>query len=174
MEFHNCPWKNVLQVLEDYGQPNHILFLYHGFTLENNHHDCVRIDLEIMNIPGSRVPLYPGTSEFQSLMRQLRTFGFNYVEYTSCIRAGSPRLGRLLQFVSIKHGFSYTFPHLHIDTCLALRKELTHRIVLYDSRRHISDHAAWILLSNEVDYLRALRDELNDILEYNSFLSLKR
>ena len=127
-----------------------------------------------MNIPGSRVPLYPGTSEFQSLMRQLRTFGFNYVEYTSCIRAGSPRLGRLLQFVSIKHGFSYTFPHLHIDTCLALRKELTHRIVLYDSRRHISDHAAWILLSNEVDYLRALRDELNDILEYNSFLSLKR
>ena len=116
------------------------------------------------------MPLYAGTPEFQPLMRQLHIFGFNSLDYTSCVRTGSPHLGRLLQFVSIKHGS----PHLHTDTFLTFREELMHRIVLYDSRRHISDHAAWTLLSNEVDYLRALRDELTYILEYNSFLSLKR
>lgn len=29
------------QVFENYGQPNHIYFLYHGFVLEENSHDCV-------------------------------------------------------------------------------------------------------------------------------------
>ena len=28
------------QVFENYGQPNHIYFMYHGFVLESNSHDC--------------------------------------------------------------------------------------------------------------------------------------
>ena len=29
------------EVVEDYGQPNHIYFLHHGFLLDENPHDCV-------------------------------------------------------------------------------------------------------------------------------------
>lgn len=35
------------QVFEDYGQPNHIYFLYHGFSLDGNEHDCFRITLHL-------------------------------------------------------------------------------------------------------------------------------
>jgi len=35
------------QVFEDYGQPNYIYFIYHGFSLENNPHDCFRLDLSL-------------------------------------------------------------------------------------------------------------------------------
>ncbi|CAN0196445.1 unnamed protein product, partial [Discosporangium mesarthrocarpum] len=31
--------RTLSQVLEDYGQPNHIYFLYHGFSLADNKHD---------------------------------------------------------------------------------------------------------------------------------------
>lgn len=34
------------QVVEDYGQPNHILFLYHGFVLPVNKHDCLRVHVK--------------------------------------------------------------------------------------------------------------------------------
>lgn len=33
------------QVFENYGQPNHIYFMYHGFTLESNTHDCANVEL---------------------------------------------------------------------------------------------------------------------------------
>lgn len=33
-------------LFEDYGQPNHIYYLYHGFTLAPNHHDCVAVKME--------------------------------------------------------------------------------------------------------------------------------
>lgn len=31
------------QLFENYGQPNHIYFEYHGFALEPNSHDCVQV-----------------------------------------------------------------------------------------------------------------------------------
>jgi hypothetical protein len=31
------------EVFEDYGQPNHIYFRFHGFTLDENPHDCVLV-----------------------------------------------------------------------------------------------------------------------------------
>jgi hypothetical protein len=31
------------QIFENYGQPNHIYFEFHGFVLDQNTHDCVRI-----------------------------------------------------------------------------------------------------------------------------------
>ncbi len=32
------------QLFENYGQPNHIYFLYHGFSLISNSHDCAQHD----------------------------------------------------------------------------------------------------------------------------------
>lgn len=31
------------QLVENYGQPNHIYFLYHGFVLEDNRQDCLQV-----------------------------------------------------------------------------------------------------------------------------------
>eukprot|EP01041_Mallomonas_annulata_P009302 gene9302-19309_t len=33
------------QVFENYGQPNHIYFIYHGFSLPDNSHDCVQFNM---------------------------------------------------------------------------------------------------------------------------------
>lgn len=35
------------QVFENYGQPNHVYFLYHGFIVKRNFHDCVNVDLQL-------------------------------------------------------------------------------------------------------------------------------
>lgn len=37
------------QLFENYGQPNHIYYLYHGFTLEENTHDCVSFEIAFNN-----------------------------------------------------------------------------------------------------------------------------
>ena len=44
-----APWefKKGEQLFEPYGQPNHIYLMYHGFMLEQNSHDCVRVDFEL-------------------------------------------------------------------------------------------------------------------------------
>lgn len=41
-----APWafQRGDQVFENYGQPNHIYFMYHGFVLPGNTHDCLHID----------------------------------------------------------------------------------------------------------------------------------
>ncbi len=35
------------ELFENYGQPNHIYFMYHGFILQHNSYDCVQISLEM-------------------------------------------------------------------------------------------------------------------------------
>ncbi|CAN0022489.1 unnamed protein product, partial [Heterosigma akashiwo] len=44
-----APWdfEEGEEVFENYGQPNHIYFVYHGFALEENAHDCVFLSLPI-------------------------------------------------------------------------------------------------------------------------------
>jgi hypothetical protein len=42
------------QVFENYGQPNHIYFMYHGFTLDNNTHDCVNIEFTMSKLEAQR------------------------------------------------------------------------------------------------------------------------
>ena len=34
-------------MFEQYGQPNHIYFMYHGFVLPSNSFDCVNVDMVI-------------------------------------------------------------------------------------------------------------------------------
>ena len=44
-----APWsfKQGEQLFENYGQPNHIYYTYHGFILPINSHDCVSFDLSM-------------------------------------------------------------------------------------------------------------------------------
>lgn len=43
------------QLFENYGQPNHIYYLYHGFTLPTNRHDCVHSVLELTKSEMGRI-----------------------------------------------------------------------------------------------------------------------
>jgi hypothetical protein len=43
------------QVFEQYGQPNHIYFMYHGFVLPSNSFDCVNMELGISEGEAGRV-----------------------------------------------------------------------------------------------------------------------
>ena len=35
------------EVFENYGQPNYIYLLYHGFVLDKNSHDCIHMRIEL-------------------------------------------------------------------------------------------------------------------------------
>lgn len=43
------------QVFEQYGQPNHIYFMYHGFILPVNSFDCVHIEMMITEEESSKI-----------------------------------------------------------------------------------------------------------------------
>lgn len=53
----NAAWdfKEGEQLFENYGQPNHIYYQYHGFILEENVHDCVNFPIGIDNDEGEAV-----------------------------------------------------------------------------------------------------------------------
>eukprot|EP00981_Chlorochromonas_danica_P006526 scaffold1420_cov182-Ochromonas_danica.AAC.4 len=83
------------QLFENYGQPNHIYFLYHGFVLENNSHDCVNL----------RFPITPEQVqewENQGLKNFLRHFGISATSryHETCVRW--PITPQLLAFLSFQ------------------------------------------------------------------------
>lgn len=92
--------KNVLvgeQVFEDYGQPNHIYFLYHGFILDNNLHDCALID-DLSISSDDKV-----NSVGEKSRKRLHVNGFNNLNPSFCIRSGaSSELDNLANFLRIK------------------------------------------------------------------------
>lgn len=86
------------QIFENYGQPNHIYFLYHGFTLgENNTRDCARLgNIGITaNDEGAKNTIDTRT--------RLAKIGFTSMNPSFCIR-DAPSLDKVAQFLRIKHG----------------------------------------------------------------------
>lgn len=69
----------MYQVLEDYGHPNHVLLVVHGFSLgRENGHDCVRIDAQR---PSRREDTGGGAGYWEKLARMeaVRTHIYVYV-----------------------------------------------------------------------------------------------
>ncbi len=50
------------QLFENYGQPNHIYFMYHGFVLPDNSHDCAHLELSMS--PSDRARVDASKAEF--------------------------------------------------------------------------------------------------------------
>ena len=75
------------QVFENYGQPNHLLFSYHGFLLKENSNDCALLDgLAIRrNDPGAK------------------SAGRHSLAPTFCIRDAAS-IDELARFLKVKHG----------------------------------------------------------------------
>ena len=74
-----APWgfKEGQPVYENYGQPNHIYFSYHGFSLDDNTHDCVQVKLGVD-------PALP-RSKREAREAALRKDGFRTPVYVACL-----------------------------------------------------------------------------------------
>mmetsp|Transcript_21626 Transcript_21626/g.32021 ORF Transcript_21626/g.32021 Transcript_21626/m.32021 type:complete len:666 (+) Transcript_21626:598-2595(+) len=89
------------QVFENYGQPNHIYFLYHGFLLERNTHDCALWD----DIRIKQDDAAAAFNERQSTMQRLGQNGFSSFEPSFCIK-DILSLHRVADFLRIKNSIS--------------------------------------------------------------------
>jgi len=73
------PYKAGDQVFEDYGQPNHVYFLFHGFSLAGNEHDCIRVSLNLKQAQREKLAVRRfGSSAYASRVSQQEEF---------CVRA---------------------------------------------------------------------------------------
>ena len=87
------------QIFENYGQPNHIYFLYHGFTLQENSHNCMLLNESIDR--GD-----PGASNISSTRERLNLNGFgNSFSKSFCIH-DKTSLNELANYLRIKQGIS--------------------------------------------------------------------
>jgi hypothetical protein len=55
------------QLFENYGQPNHIYYTYHGFVLPNSEYDCVHFELSITEAEQNAINFAKATKLIQSL-----------------------------------------------------------------------------------------------------------
>eukprot|EP00633_Aureoumbra_lagunensis_P004459 CAMPEP_0197320818 /NCGR_PEP_ID=MMETSP0891-20130614/61797_1 /TAXON_ID=44058 ORGANISM="Aureoumbra lagunensis, Strain CCMP1510" /NCGR_SAMPLE_ID=MMETSP0891 /ASSEMBLY_ACC=CAM_ASM_000534 /LENGTH=784 /DNA_ID=CAMNT_0042812375 /DNA_START=596 /DNA_END=2950 /DNA_ORIENTATION=- len=178
------------QLLEDYGQPNHVLFLYHGFILPVNKHDCVRIDLEI---PFKDDPTY-----LDSVRRRLHASRFMSPYYTTCLKPGlftapsetqakeqhKMTVNRLFTFLAIKHDLELpTKAGPSLQLILILADEIHSRLNAYTSKKSDDGDikneelptSAKMLLDIERTLLTDIYDEIADQARHHeAFIRLKR
>ena len=122
-------FKKGEQLFEPYGQPNHIYFAYHGFVLDHNAHDCVKMDLTL----DENVDEY--TRKKKELRRVLRSTNF-------CVSPRKITQG-LLEFMRIAHDAS-----TRDDQRQALRKECLRRLSRYpttaaEDEAMLAEAGAW-------------------------------
>lgn len=86
------------QIYENYGQPNYIYFMYHGFILDQNPHDCVLFNNLWIN-QGDEA-----TKDMDQTHMRLSAAGFNSYNPSFCVSHSEESLMRLAQFLRIKHG----------------------------------------------------------------------
>ena len=157
------------QVLEDYGQPNHVLFLYHGFVLPVNKHDCLRIDLTI-------------DDKADLLLEKLQSFRFSDI-YTTCLRPKtgflnnprSPALRRLFTFVAMKYDVDPPSPTSgpSLELLLLFADELYARLEQYEELSGRPTNAE-MLLTAEHQLLLDLHAEVTDkSRDHEAFIGLR-
>ena len=87
------------QVWENYGQPNHIYFEFHGFSLPSNTHDCVRTALDV---EGS-------DPQYAAKMKRLESEGIRYGSSNgqeACLRFPDKIDDDVLRFLAVKHSMA--------------------------------------------------------------------
>ncbi|GMH80612.1 hypothetical protein TL16_g08620 [Triparma laevis f. inornata] len=98
-----APWsfKEGEQVFENYGQPNHIYFLFHGFVLQSNAHDCSLIMASVGPNDG-------GARDMDELKRRMEEGGFNSYSAEFCVNEKNVKeeTENLMNFLSIKDGLT--------------------------------------------------------------------
>uniref|UniRef100_A0A7S2L968 SET domain-containing protein n=1 Tax=Leptocylindrus danicus TaxID=163516 RepID=A0A7S2L968_9STRA len=91
-------YKKGDQIYENYGQPNYIYFMYHGFILDQNPHDCVLFSNLRINQDDETA------KDMDQTHQRLSAAGFRSYNPSFCIRDSDESLGSMAQFLRIKHG----------------------------------------------------------------------
>jgi len=84
------------QLFENYGQPNYIYFLYHGFILEANSHDCVLINNIYLDKNDK------GAQNIQRARQKLSQIGISTFSPSFCV-SDLHSLNQLSDFLRIKY-----------------------------------------------------------------------
>ena len=98
-----APWNfgEGEQVFENYGQPNHVYFMYHGFVLEENAYDC---SLMISGIHETDEGIKG--KDMEDVKQKLIAGGFRSYSPEFCVSPASieEEVKKLLTFLEIKNG----------------------------------------------------------------------
>ena len=131
-------FKKGEQIFENYGQPNHIYFMYHGFTLgENNTHDCAYWGEIGINSNDK------GAQNMMETKSRLSKSGFSSLNPSFCIK-GASSLDRVAQFIRIKYGLDSQHDEMGLssDVIPYVKEHLTKRLRRYkETKRTIDDIA---------------------------------
>jgi len=134
------------QIFENYGQPNHIYFTYHGFSLESNSYDCARWTGLVINSQDK------GYQNITDMRLRLSRLDFTSLSPSFCIRDGSS-LNRVAQFLRIKYGLhseEYDDSPLTGDVIPYIQRHLQERLRRYTLTKRTLDH-------NESRYANAIK-----------------
>jgi hypothetical protein len=112
------------QVFENYSQPNQILFLYHGFVIEENSQDCILV--KSIGDHSNK-----GIEESEENRQRLVKNGFRSFIPSVCIR-DMPSLDSLANLIRIKNKLPGDNLGLSMDTIHFVKEELLRRSRLYD------------------------------------------
>lgn len=120
------------QIFENYGQPNHIYFTYHGFILDNNSHDCAYLNGIGIDSKDE------GAQNMTETRMRLSNDGFTSLNPSFCIRDGSS-LDKLAQFLKIKYGLESDSVGMTPTVLPYARKYLQDRFQRYSQGRRVID-----------------------------------
>lgn len=140
-------FKKGEQIFENYGQPNHIYFMYHGFTLgENNTHDCAHWG-ELRITPNDK-----GAQNLMEAKSRLSKSGFSSLNPSFCIKDGSS-LDRVAQFLRVKYGLDKNDDEMGLssDVLPYVKQHLSDRIRRYKETKRTLD--ASLKLPKQVTYM---------------------
>ena len=84
------------ELFENYGQPNHIYFMYHGFTLEHNAYDCLQINIEMSDDEIKSVEW----NKAKEIAKSLGLRNDRRPSYAACLNY--PIDGKVWRFLSLK------------------------------------------------------------------------
>ena len=125
------------QIFENYGQPNYIYFLYHGFILTDNAHDCVLFnDIKILRTD-------PVAQNVPSMWAKLNSAGFYSINPTFCMN-NDKSVDRLKSFIRVKYDVSSPSSSFHgnlINVENVVRSIIGARLVRLDSIKGRSEQS---------------------------------
>ncbi|OQR98134.1 hypothetical protein ACHHYP_09053 [Achlya hypogyna] len=107
------------QLFENYGQPNWIYLLYHGFVLAHNHHDCANVVLDFEPITSSRMKA--------KMAARLREFGVASLRAELCLMANEEVPARVLHLASL---FEHVKAHGTMPSKAGDTKEAQYRALI--------------------------------------------
>jgi hypothetical protein len=155
------------ELYENYGQPNFTYFMYHGFILKQNSHDCAI--WKELSIEQAGADISDGSDANVIRSRLLENgFSTSSLNPAFCIRGDGTSLGRVADFLRIKHGLDGKSLGLADDVHDILRESLEKRLRRYDSMKYSGEVDS--LPQPERNMLHVVESEVSHFREALTYL----